>query len=291
MNTPFLKMEGTGNDFLVIDDRSGSVSDYPVERWADLCARRTGIGADGVLLLRPGTDGDIGMVYLNADGRESTMCGNGARCLAWAAAMEFGLGRELTLESPMPAGWELPAGIGSRQVWSLTLEAADGPHHALGWGENVMISIGDPDPPLERPLDPAPVDRPGLLVDTGVPHYVVTVPDPAGLDLTQLGPAIRHHPDLGPAGANATFIAAGPDGEGRYHFRTWERGVEAETLSCGTGAAAAAAVLARAGTPSPISLRAAGGQLRVHFSPGESAPRNLWLEGPIRLVYRGALVD
>jgi len=291
MNTSFLKMEGTGNDFLVFDDRSGQVSSFSHERWADLCARRTGIGADGVLLLRAGSEGDLRMVYLNADGRESTMCGNGARCLAWAAAMEFGLGRELTLDSPVPEGWDLPAGIGSRQVWSLALEAADGLHHALGWGENVMISIGDPAPPLERPLDPPPVDRPGVLVDTGVPHYVTTVPDPAGLDLARLGPAVRNHPDLAPAGANATFVAAEPDREGHHLFRTWERGVEDETLSCGTGAAAAATVLAQAGAHPPISLRSAGGLLRVHFSAGERAPRGLWLEGPIRLVYRGTVVE
>ncbi len=291
MNTAFLKMTGAGNDFLVIDDRADALAGCGPERWRELCERRTGVGADGVLLLGAGTSGDARMTYLNADGRPARMCGNGARCLAWAAAVEFGLGRELSLESPRPPEWELPPGFGAKQIWNLSLEAADGLHHTLGWGRTVMVSIGDPASVLDTPLEPAPDGLAGVLIDTGVPHYVVTVPDPAGLDLERLGPAIRHHPDLAPAGANATFVSTGPDAGGEYLFRTWERGVEAETLSCGTGAAAAAAVLARSGISSPVALRSAGGVLQVHFDASQSVPRGLWLEGPIRLVYRGTLAD
>ena len=116
MNTQFLKMAGAGNDFIVFDDRDERFRSTTPERWAGLCARRTGVGADGVLMLRESEGADFRMVYLNSDGIEADMCGNGARCLAMAAAVEFGLGQEFSIESPAPSGWSLPGGIGSRSA-------------------------------------------------------------------------------------------------------------------------------------------------------------------------------
>jgi len=106
MSRTFLKMEGAGNDFLLLDDREGWWEQAPADRWSSLCARRTGIGADGVLLLTASDSADFRMRYLNADGYEAAMCGNGARCIAWAAAMESGLGRPLGEAALLPPGWE-----------------------------------------------------------------------------------------------------------------------------------------------------------------------------------------
>jgi len=285
-------MEAAGNDFLVFDDRAGKLDPLPAERWAGLCRRRTGVGADGVLLLLSESRADFRMRYLNADGGEAGMCGNGARCLAWAAAMEFNLGRELDVAAPRPAGWEPPAGIGGRQIWSLAFTAADGPHHALGWGEVVVVSLREPSPPAPCRLRVPTGTVSGERVDTGVPHLVVRVPDPERILPEREGPVLRAHADLGPAGSNVDWLAEVPDPDGAWRLRTFERGVEGETPACGTGAGAAAAVLAAGGERSPVALRTRGGQvLRAHFVPRGGRIADLWLEGSVRLVYRGMLVS
>ncbi|MFC1628889.1 diaminopimelate epimerase [Gemmatimonadota bacterium] len=291
MNRPFLKMSGAGNDFIVFDDRDDMLRSTTPERWAGLCARRTGIGADGVLMLRKAEGADFQMVYLNSNGFEADMCGNGARCLARAAAVEFGLGQEFSMESPSPDGWKLPEGIGSRQIWAVEFLAGDGRHHAIGWGEQVMTSIGDPTgfTPLELITGAGSFE--GTLLDTGVPHFVTLVDDIDGVDLEGIGSEIRHHADVGPDGANANFLGSGPDAEGCYPIRTFERGVEAETLACGTGCAAAASVLVLSGVPSPIRLRTGGGVLTVHLVLDGGSVRDLWLEGPANIIYRGRLAD
>ncbi len=290
MSTPFLKMEAAGNDFLVFDDRTGRLDPLPAERWADLCRRRTGVGADGVLLLQGDPPAGLRMRYLNADGGEAGMCGNGARCLAWAAAVEFNLGRERDLADPGPAGWEPPAGIGGRQIWSLCFTAADGLHHAFGWGGMVVVNLREPSAPHACRLPLAAGSVTGQQVDTGVPHLVVRVADPDRVVPEREGPPLRAHPDLGPAGANIDWLAAAPDPDGAWRLRTFERGVEAETLACGTGAGAAAAVLAASGIPAPVRLRTRGGEvLGVYFTGREDRITDLWLEGPVRLVYRGNL--
>lgn len=291
MNDRFLKMEAAGNDFLLFDDRSGELGRLPADRWIDLCSRRTGAGADGVLLLQEASDADFRMRYLNADGGEAGMCGNGARCLAWAAALEFGLAHGLEPDTPRPHGWEPPPGIGLRQVWSIGFTADDGPHRALGWDRQVLVTLRDPAPPVSCRLSTAHGAFSGHQVDTGVPHLVVRVEDPGKVAVHQAGPALRAHPDLGREGANVDWVAASPDPDGAWRIRTWERGVEAETLACGTGAGAAAVVLAAAGVPSPVLLRPrGGGLLQVHYRPAGDRIADLWLEGPVRPVYRGELI-
>jgi diaminopimelate epimerase len=289
MNNQFLKMAGAGNDFIVFDDRDERFRSTTPERWADLCARRTGVGADGVLMLRESEGADFRMVYLNSDGIEADMCGNGARCLAMAAAVEFGLGQEFSIESPAPSGWSLPGGIGSRQVWAVDFEAGDGLHHAIGWGEQVIATIGDPSGLAELDLDAEGERYEGYFLHTGVPHFVTMVDDVGMVDMKRAGPGIRFHPRVGPNGANADFLGREPDAEGCYTIRTWERGVEEETLACGTGCAAAAVVLALNGVPSPIALRTRGGLLKVHHVRDGDSVRDLWLEGPVAIVYRGTL--
>ncbi len=292
MNRTFLKMAGAGNDFLIFDDRGGTLSAVTPERWSALCARRTGVGADGVLLLRDSTDFDFRMIFMNSDGIEAEMCGNGARCLSWAAVFEYGLGQGLTVEYPKPPGWDLPSRFGSEQVWSVSFEATDGMHSAVGWGGQVVVTIGDPGVPQEVSVETGSGSFDGYLLDTGVPHFVTLVEDPRTIDVHDAGGDIRRHESFQPAGANANFLGREPDPEGCYHIRTYERGVEAETLSCGTGAAAAATVLAFQGALSPVSLRTPGGILRVHFTGGKGDDiGGLWLEGPVSIVYRGELVD
>lgn len=291
MNTPFLKMTGAGNDFLVFDDRKGDCAGASPQRWASLCARRTGVGADGIVLLCDSEHYDFRMVFINADGAEAEMCGNGARCLAWAAAVENGLGREVTIDSPRPEGWEMPEGIGTRQAWSISFEARDGRHDGLGWGRQAMVSLGSSSDIKDLTLETDEGVVRGALLHVGVPHFVSLSDDPETVPLDRIGLRLRSHERLGPAGANVSYVSEEPDSEGAYHIRTFERGVEAETLSCGTGAAAAAAVLARQGASSPLSLRGRGGILKVYFTAGEGSIEDIWLEGPVRVIYRGELAE
>jgi diaminopimelate epimerase len=295
VSTSFLKMEGAGNDFIVLDDRQEAWGATPPERWVGLCARRLGVGADGVLLLQPDPGHDFGMRYYNADGHEAEMCGNGARCLAWAAAMEFGLGHDLDRAAPLPPGWEVPEGTGTAQIWRVTFSATDGSHSAVGWGSRVAVSLGDPEGLSACTLDPQGSQgeaADGIRVKLGVPHFVTRVPEPGAVDVARLGPELRHHPELAPEGANINWLASEPDGDGAFRLRTYERGVEAETLACGTGAASAAVAAAVEGSPSPIDLRTRGGHLlRVWFETGPKGPSNLWLEGPVSVVYRGILEE
>jgi len=285
-------MVGAGNDFLVLDDRDGSFTEVPADRWQALSSRRTGIGADGILLLQSSTDHDFTMHYLNADGREAEMCGNGARCLAWMAAVEYGLGRAPTLDTPHPPGWEREDGTGAGQIWSLSFEAADGLHHALGWERRVAVSMGSPDEPVTLTVETASGPVAGLLLRICVPHFVVRVDDPEEVDVAALGPELRGHDSMGAGGANIDWLSTAPGEDGAWSLRTYERGVEAETLSCGTGTTAAAALLAEAGAVSPVDIRTRGGEiLRVYFETTPEGPRNLWLEGPIRVVYRGTLAE
>jgi diaminopimelate epimerase len=177
-------------------------------------------------------------------------------------------------------------------VWSLGFEAADGPHLAVGWGMQVAVSLGGvrEEAPCTLESTEAAEEVAGRRMVVGVPHFVTRVPDPAAVDVGTLGPPLRHHPDLAPAGANISWLAEEPDADGAFALRTYERGVEAETLACGTGSAAAAVTAARAGAEPPVVLRTRGGHiLRVWFTAQEEEVDDLWLEGPVGLVYRGIL--
>ncbi len=262
--TPFWKMHGAGNDFILIDDRAVT---FPATTAlvSRLCARHTGIGSDGLLLIQPSTSADFRMRFFNPDGGEADMCGNAARCVA-RLARELGVaGRSMRIETR--AG-----------VLSATVNGAD-----------VTLTMT---PPAGWRLDRALTTPDGRsvaydFVNTGVPHAVIRTSDVAALPVRGLGAAVRYHADFAPAGTNADFVEV--TGERALSVRTYERGVEDETLACGTGIVAAAVVALRHGwVKAPVEVRAASGdRLTVDGVPGDGAVTHVTLTGPAAHVYRG----
>ncbi|MEP7028479.1 MAG: diaminopimelate epimerase [Candidatus Eisenbacteria bacterium] len=264
---PFVKMHGAGNDFVVIDRRAAAPSG-DLERFVvAACDRRTGIGADGVLFLDPGEGNlDFRMRYYNRDGGEADLCGNGGRCLA-AFAVTRGLGRDGRVRFATPAGQ----------------------HEARVRGDQVDLGVGDvAAPELGRTFDTADGPVKGAFVTVGVPHLVIESPDVDAIDLAAFAPGLRAHRTLGPAGANVDVVTVTGPASGR--LRTFERGVEGETLACGTGAVATAAALVAAGRASaPVSLTVASGEvLQVSFGAVEGATlRDATLTGPVHVSFEG----
>jgi diaminopimelate epimerase len=260
---PFVKMHGAGNDFIMMVQQDLPPEGLSGPQVAALCHRRCGIGADGLIVLCPDSRADFAMLYYNADGTLAEMCGNGARC-----AVAFAHARGL---------------IGTTCRFATRAGVISGSRDCEG------VSIAMP-PWSDLRLD---VDLPGSpfgrhhFVKTGVPHLVVPVGDPATVDLARWGPVLRRHPALGAAGANIDWVDTEATA-GAFRLRTFERGVEAETLACGTGAAAAAVVLCRLGlAASPVSLLTQGGdRLRVKVED-DGQVRSLELSGPARTVFQG----
>ena len=270
---PFTKMNGAGNDFVVLDNRFLRFSDAELEALARrACPRRTGVGADGLLALDDADGADFRMRYRNADGSLGTMCGNGARCLARYAA-RAGLGEE--------AGGAV----------ALAFETDGGPYRATvaGRGASGPVTLDVPPP---RDFGPAGLD--GVLkIWTGTEHAVTFADDVDAADLAALGPRIRHDAAFGPAGTNANVVqVVGPD---RVRVRTYEKGVEAETLACGTGAIASAVAAAldgripHAGARQRVAVEMPGGTLGVGFRLDGGSVLDLTLDGPAETVYEGTL--
>jgi diaminopimelate epimerase len=263
----FWKMNGAGNDFVVVDNRAGTVGGARLAEFARrVCPRRTAVGADGVLLVEPSGDRacDFRMRYLNADGSEASMCGNGARCIAVFAHAVGAAGPRMRFLTG--------AGIVGAEVAGL----------------GAVIDMPEPTEPERRRIEVGRENVDLWFLDTGVPHAVVPVDDVEKVDVAGLGRAIRRHEAFAPAGTNADFISRGRDGA--LAIRTYERGVEDETLACGTGASAAALVAARVWKlPSPVELTARGGRLRVHFEERDGRFGGLRLEGPAEVSFRGEL--
>jgi len=275
----FTKMHGAGNDFIVVDNRFFHFSDEELSTMAATwCPRRTGIGADGLLALAPPQDAahDYRMRYFNADGSRARMCGNGARCLA-RFAYEAGVDNEvLTFESDAGryrADVSSPPGDAVRLHVPPPRDFASGP---------------------AREEDGSAVDGPVHYVWTGTEHVVCFVEDLDEVAVETVGPAIRHDPRWAPEGANANFVQVvkRTDREpARLRVRTYEKGVEAETQACGTGALAAA-VVARlldrvAGRVVPVAMP--GGTLRVGLDVANGTVSGLYLEGPAVKVFRGTI--
>lgn len=268
MPIPFVKMSGTGNDFILIDHRKPRLAREMMPEFARLvCRRRFSVGADGLIFIEPSEAADFQWAFFNADGSEAEMCGNGARCAARFAYMH-GI-------APAHMRFETIAGIIEANVADV----------------NVSILMTEPkDFRLNRTVRLQ--DRTVALhsVDTGVPHAVVFVEDYDGFDLTETGRAIRFHADFMPAGTNVNFVR--PLKEGGLQVRTYERGVENETLACGTGAAAAAliaAVLGHAASPVDI-VTSGGGRLSISFDLHQGkAAANVFLKGPAHIIYTGEL--
>ena len=264
MRLPFTKMHGAANDFIVVDHRERYLPEDRRALLMRMCDRRRGIGADGVLLLERDPEHDFAMRYHNSDGGIAEFCGNGARCIA-RFALALGLGRDGSVRFRTDAG---PKRAEMRP---------DG-RVALWFG---AVDEGEP-----LTLVAAGSRFSGRRVVTGVPHLVVPVHGLGGIPFDDWAPPLRAHAQLGPAGANVDFVEKQADG--RIAMRTWERGVEGETLACGSGAMATAlwAVVEGAAT-SPVTVHTSGGDdLVVEFTRVQDH-REAVLVGPAVSVFTG----
>lgn len=266
MNLTFYKYQGTGNDFIMIDDRESLFPSNNNKLVAHLCDRRFGIGADGLILLQQHNEANFYMKYYNADGNESSMCGNGGRCIA-AFAAELGVAVETT------------------KFWAI-----DGMHDAIiGAQENQSRFIK-----LKMKSVASAEKRSGhaFVLNTGSPHFVQFLTTPLGdLDLVTNAKKIRYNDEFVSNGINVNFVNV--IGDTAIQIRTYERGVEDETLSCGTGVTAAALSLALdKKLPSghyKISIKSMGGDLKVSydFDAEIGSFKNIWLQGLATFVYKG----
>ncbi|MCU0578418.1 MAG: diaminopimelate epimerase [Desulfobacterota bacterium] len=261
-----VKMSGSGNDFILVDNRLQTYSDTAMIRLTRLlCRRGLSVGADGLIFIGPSDRYDFKWRFFNADGSEAEMCGNGGRCAARFAQM-LGLAGE-----------------------EMTFETIAGPIQARVAGRVVKLQLT---PPRDLRLDqevpggalPYKVD----FINTGVPHAVLWVDDPEQVDVVGLGAAIRFHPAFQPAGTNVDFARL--ENDRTLTLRTYERGVEAETLACGTGAVASAAIAVLKGkSRSPVPVRTRGGEILVVHLEGQGPDgfAAVFLEGMVTLVFQG----
>jgi len=269
MTLDFTKMNGAGNDFVVVDNRT---LDLPLSaaRIALLCDRHRGVGADGLLAVEPSQDGaDFRMRYYNADGGEAEMCGNGARCFARFA-------RQLAGGSCESLKFETQAGVITADFNGDQVQLGMSKPHGYAAGTTLSVLGSD--------LDVA-------FLNTGVPHAVVAVEDITAVDVQATGAALRHHEQFAPRGTNVNFMKA--DELGKIRIRTYERGVEDETLACGTGVVACALIHHLAtGAQSPISVEVKGGDtLSVGFESSDQAGEfdHVTLTGPADFVFSGSI--
>ena len=265
---PFWKMSGSGNDFVVIDNRRRLLHGNLSEWAKKLCHRQFGVGADGLLLLEPDRKEDFRMVYYNADGSRADMCGNGARCMAWFAHERGAVGNTFRFRTDAyPVGAKVKGAV-------VQISLAD----ARDYKSEVIAKV---DGKTYRPA----------FVNTGVPHAVLFVPNADKVFVSGLGRALRFHKVFGPKGANVNFVQKiGPN---KLRVRTYERGIEGETLACGTGVVASALAAALRGVvKGPVRCLVAGGDtLQVNFkmhSGSQTRPAtNISLIGPVRLTFKG----
>jgi diaminopimelate epimerase len=262
----FAKMNGAGNDFILIDNRAGDIN-LDRSQIARLCDRHRGIGADGILLLENTTNrADFRMRYFNADGGEAEMCGNGARCFARFANKIAGAEKQISFETP--------AGVIAAQLV----------------GELVTLQMTEPtDLRLNIKLPMADENKAVHFINSGVPHVVIPVSQIDNVDARRTGSAVRHHKMFSPKGANVNFIEK--RGPKKITVRTYERGVEDETLACGTGIVASALIFAAIEKVNgPVSVIARGGdELQVGFENSGNQFRNVTLTGPAEFVFEGSI--
>jgi len=257
MNLVFYKYQGTGNDFIILDNRGNKI-ELNRENIKDLCDRRFGIGADGLMLMNNRAGYDFDMLYYNSDGNRSSMCGNGGRCMVMFA-YNMGLRKSEYL-----------------------FNAIDGEHKAAvadnGW---INLKMKDVDS-VETPFS-------DFILDTGSPHYVKPVSDVWNINVVKEGREIRYGKRFADKGINVNFVELNADGN--ISVRTYERGVEDETLSCGTGVTASALVFAHNENGfNHINVKTPGGNLAVEFDKnGEASFKNVWLSGPATFVFKGEI--
>jgi len=258
MQLTFYKYQGTGNDFVMIDNRDGSFPKDNIDLVEKLCDRRFGIGGDGLILLENDDETDFRMVYYNSDGNPSSMCGNGGRCIV-AFAKSLGIIQNET-----------------------TFTATDGLHNAT-IAPSGIISLQMKD------VDTIDINAEFVFLDTGSPHHVQMEDDLATLDVKTLGAQIRYSDLYGKVGSNVNFVHQ--ENDDTFSLRTYERGVEDETLSCGTGATAAAIAMHAIGKTKSetIHLNVEGGKLDVSFHVGHNKFTDVFLIGPAEFVFKGTV--
>ncbi|MDI6785520.1 MAG: diaminopimelate epimerase [bacterium] len=263
----FLKIEGSGNDFILFDNREDILKITPA--WIQkICARRTGIGADGIIVIENSKKADFKMRIINSDGSEAEMCGNGARCAAKFATL-LSIAKHKMI-------FETIAGLINAEVF------------------NQEVKVNLPDPINLELSKTIVLDRKPKTVhhiNTGVPHTVLICEDIVSIDVETLGRKIRYHQDFAPQGTNVNFVKI-TDKES-ISIRTYERGVESETLSCGTGSVASACIcyLLKKVYP-PVKVKTAGGEyLVVNFEEQNSQIINLSMKGPVSVIYEGKIIN
>ena len=250
----FYKYQGTGNDFILIDNRDQQFpkNQPTIER---LCDRRFGIGGDGLILLEHDNASDFRMVYYNSDGNESTMCGNGGRCIV-AFAHFLNVFDKKT-----------------------SFYAIDGLHEAEIDGNSVKLKM----------INVSEINKDGsnFVLNTGSPHFVQYVSDLKNLDVYKEGYAVRNSNTYKKEGINVNFVEK--IGNSDLFVRTYERGVEDETFSCGTGATAAALSLMSEENTNEVAIQVLGGKLKVYAEKDGDSFQNIWLEGPADQVFKGKI--
>jgi diaminopimelate epimerase len=252
MQLRFFKYQGTGNDFIMVDNRTFIFNQQNSAVIQQLCHRRFGIGADGLILLENHSAFDFQMIYFNADGRQGSMCGNGGRCIV-QFAHDLGVIKKET-----------------------TFIAADGEHDAFLKNGMVCIRMGD--------VDTIEENEQFYFLNTGSPHYVAYVKDIGNFPVYDEGYKIRNNERFKAEGTNVNFVERKDD---LLWVRTFERGVEDETFSCGTGVTAAALTAALKGSKSPLSIQTLGGNLEVSFTKEGNRFRQIYLSGPAIKVFEG----
>jgi len=270
--TVFYKMTGSGNDFVMLDGRHASLAQWPAEAISAICDRRMGVGADGLVIITPAEEpGAIEFVYLNRDGSRAGMCGNAALCSTRLAVF---------------------LGIAPAEGMTLLTDSGRVRTRCTGPGHMAEIGLPDFDLPVPVEVESRPGESAFYLGTVGVPHMVVVTDDVSKVDVPGRGRELRFHPVTGGAGANVNFVSppAG-GGDGPWRIRTYERGVEEETLACGTGTVASAYVADLLGLHRlPSEWHTARG-LRLGVSGTRQGPRGTdpWLLGEGRLVYAGVI--
>lgn len=264
---PFVKMSGTGNDFILIDHRQPKVAREGMQEFARLvCRRKFSVGADGLFLIEDSEVADFKWRFFNSDGSVAEMCGNGARCAARFAYMHGIASARMRFETL--------AGIIEASVYDVNVSVKMTLPHSFALEQNLRIEGRDVQ---------------YHSVDTGVPHVVVFVDDVDRVDVVAQGRAIRFHERFFPAGTNVNFVGRKKQG---FKVRTYERGVEDETMACGTGAVAAALMgaLLLSATP-PVEITTSGGDiLTILFDLSDGTDiETVFLKGPTRVVYKGEL--
>lgn len=254
----FFKYQGAGNDFIIIDDRDASfnLNDNDLVSW--LCDRHFGVGADGLMLLRTASNADFEMIYFNADGKQGSLCGNGGRCIT-LFAYHLGLIKNET-----------------------HFLAYDGIHHAKLSGQNqVSLQMSD-----VREI--TAIDDHLIYVNTGSPHVIKQVTQLEDFNVVEEGRKVRYDQRFGMDGVNVNFVEWR---DGKLYIRTYERGVENETLACGTGvtAAAIAASTWQLTDGEFIAVEAVGGSLSVRFERDAVGFSNIWKSGPAKFVFKGSI--